>query len=48
MTNVTQINETIDANIMERVRSMARLVTARQAYSLRGDEHAKGMLEHLN
>lgn len=48
VTNVSQINETIDANIMERVRAMARTVKAREAYSLRGEEHAKGMLEHLN
>jgi regulator of protease activity HflC (stomatin/prohibitin superfamily) len=33
---------------MERVRAMARTVKAREAYSLRGEEHAKGMLEHLN
>lgn len=48
VTNVSQINETIDANIMERVRAMARSVTVRQAYSLRGEQHASGMLEHLN
>jgi regulator of protease activity HflC (stomatin/prohibitin superfamily) len=47
-TDVTQINEMIDANIMERVRAMGRTVKAREAYSLRGDQHAKGMLEHLN
>lgn len=33
---------------MERVRAMARSVKAREAYSLRGEQHAKGMLEHLN
>ena len=43
-----QINETIDANIMERVRALARQVKAREAYSLRGQEHAAGMLEYLN
>uniref|UniRef100_A0A7S3CTK9 Band 7 domain-containing protein n=1 Tax=Strombidium rassoulzadegani TaxID=1082188 RepID=A0A7S3CTK9_9SPIT len=48
VTNVSQINETIDANIMERVRAMGRTVKAREAYSLRGEQHAKGMLEHLN
>lgn len=48
VTNVSQINETIDANIMERVRAMARTVKAREAYSLRGEEHAKGMLDQLN
>jgi len=48
VTNVSQINETIDADIMERVRAMARSVKAREAYSLRGENHAKGMLEHLN
>lgn len=36
VTNVPQINETIDANIMERVRALARQVKAREAYSLRG------------
>jgi regulator of protease activity HflC (stomatin/prohibitin superfamily) len=48
VTNVPQINETIDANIMERVRGLARSVKARDAYSLRGKEHAQGMLEALN
>lgn len=48
MTNVSQINETIDANIMERVRTMARSIKAREAYSLRGEQHAAGMKEHLN
>mmetsp|Transcript_22397 Transcript_22397/g.34654 ORF Transcript_22397/g.34654 Transcript_22397/m.34654 type:complete len:152 (-) Transcript_22397:651-1106(-) len=48
VTNVAQINETIDANIMERVRAMARSVKAREAYSLRGEKHASGMVEHLN
>lgn len=38
----------IDANIMERVRTMARTVKAHDAYGLRGEHHAKGMLEHLN
>jgi len=33
---------------MERVRAMARSVKAREAYSLRGEAHAQGMLEHLN
>jgi len=48
VTNVPQINETIDANILERVRALARTVKAREAYSLRGSEHAQGMLEFLN
>lgn len=48
VTNVSQINETIDANIMERVRTMARSIKAREAYSLRGADHAIGMKEHLN
>jgi regulator of protease activity HflC (stomatin/prohibitin superfamily) len=48
VTNVSQINETIDANIMERVRTMARSIKAREAYSLRGEQHASGMKEHLN
>jgi regulator of protease activity HflC (stomatin/prohibitin superfamily) len=48
VTNVPQINETIDANINERVRGLARQVKARDAYSLRGKEHAKGMLDALN
>lgn len=47
-TNVPQINETIDANIMERVRTLARQVKASEAYSLRGEQHAKGMLDYLN
>jgi regulator of protease activity HflC (stomatin/prohibitin superfamily) len=33
---------------MERVRVLARQVKAREAYSLRGEQHAKGMKEHLN
>jgi len=33
---------------MERVRTMARTVKANEAYGLRGEHHAKGMLEHLN
>jgi len=37
VTNVTQIDQTIDANIIERVRAMARTVKAREAYSLRGE-----------
>ena len=48
VTNVSQINETIDANIMERVRAMARTVKAREAYSLRGEQHALGVVEHMN
>lgn len=38
----------IDANILERVRTMARTVKAHEAYGLRGEHHAAGMLEHLN
>jgi len=48
VTNVTQINETIDANIMERVRALARQVKVKEAYSLRGQQHAAGLLEYLN
>jgi regulator of protease activity HflC (stomatin/prohibitin superfamily) len=48
VTNVQQMNETIDANITERVRTMARSIKAREAYSLRGEKHAAGMQEHLN
>lgn len=48
VTNVNQINETIDANIMERVRTMARSIKSKDAYNLRGEQHAKGMKEHLN
>ena len=33
---------------MEKVRGLARTVKAREAYSLRGPEHAKGMLDSLN
>jgi hypothetical protein len=33
---------------MERVRTMARTVKSREAYGLRGDTHAKGMMEFLN
>ena len=36
-TNVQEINELIDANISERVRTLARSVQAQQAYSLRGE-----------
>ena len=48
VTNVSQINEVIDANIEEKVRAMGRQVKAKEAYSLRGEQHAAGMLEHLN
>lgn len=48
VTNVSQINEVIDANIEEKVRAMGRQVKAKEAYSLRGESHAAGMLEHLN
>ena len=39
-TNVSQINEVIDANILERVRAMGRTIKASEAYSLRGEQHA--------
>ena len=45
---MSQINEVIDANIEEKVRAMGRQVKAMEAYSLRGEQHAAGMLEHLN
>ena len=48
VTNVNQYNELIDANIQERVRLIGRTVKASQAYTLRGDQHAQGMVEHLN
>lgn len=48
VTNVNQYNELIDANIMERSRLIARSVKASQAYTLRGDKHAAGMVEHMN
>ena len=48
VTNVSEINELIDANIKERARAMGRSITAMEAYSLRGEQHARGMLEHLN
>ena len=35
-TNVSQMNELLDANLMERVRTMARTVKAKEAYNLRG------------
>lgn len=47
-TNVAQMNELLDANLMERVRAMARTVKAREAYNLRGEQHALGMKEFLN
>ena len=47
-TNVSEINELIDNNVQERVRAMGRSIKAVQAYSLRGAQHAQGMLEHLN
>jgi regulator of protease activity HflC (stomatin/prohibitin superfamily) len=47
-TNVSQQNELIDANIMERVRTMARTVKSKDAYNLRGETHALGMLNFLN
>ena len=39
-TNVSQMNELIEANLMERVRMMARTVKAKEAYNLRGSDHA--------
>jgi len=33
---------------MERVRTMARTVKTKDAYNLRGDKHAEGMLNFLN
>lgn len=33
---------------MERVRVLARQVKGREAYKLRGEQHAAGMLEYLN
>lgn len=48
VTNVAEINDIIDANIMERARLMGRSVKVSEAYSLRGAQHAQGMLEHLN
>ena len=39
-TNVSQMNELIDANLMERVRMMGRTVKAKDAYNLRGGDHA--------
>ena len=39
-TNVSEINEIIDANIMERARLMGRKIKAIEAYSLRGENHA--------
>ena len=45
---MSQINEVIDANIEEKVRAMGRQVKAKEAYSLRVESHAAGMLEHLN
>lgn len=48
VTNVSEINDIIDANIMERARLMGRSIKVSEAYSLRGQQHAQGMLEHLN
>ena len=33
---------------MEKVRTLARTVKSREAYNLRGETHANGMLEFLN
>jgi hypothetical protein len=48
VTDVNQYNELIDSNIQERVRLIGRSIKAVQAYTLRGDHHAQGMVEHLN
>lgn len=32
---------------MERIRTMARTIKANQAYSLRGEQHASALVEHL-
>ena len=47
-TNVGTINDLIDAQVSERTRLMGRSVKASQAYNLRGDKHASGMIDHLN
>jgi len=38
----------IDANLAERLRTIARCVNAKEAYNLRGDTHAQGMMDYLN
>jgi len=45
--NVSELNQMLDAAIIERVRLMARSVSSRKVYSLRGQEHAAQMLSHL-
>lgn len=45
--NVNELNQMLDAAITERVRHLARSVSSRRVYSLRGEEHASQMLSHL-
>lgn len=37
----------LEAAIAERVRTMARSIQSRRIYSIRGEKHAKSMLDHL-
>lgn len=37
----------LEAAIAERVRTMARSIQSRKIYSVRGEKHAKAMLDHL-
>lgn len=45
--NVNELNQMLEAAITERVRNMARSVSSKHVYSLRGEKHAEQMKNHL-
>ncbi len=45
--NVNELNQMLEAAITERVRNMARSVSSKHVYSLRGEKHAEQMKLHL-
>ena len=47
-TSVNQLNEQLDAAISERIRVLARTVTHLEAYSIKGKEHTKEMIDYMN
>lgn len=45
---MNQLNEQLDAAISERIWVLARTVTHLEAYSIKGKEHTKEMIEYMN
>lgn len=45
--NVNELNQMLDAAITERIRDLARSLSSRKIYSLKGEKHAVSMLNHL-